>query len=204
MIYNQDREKTPKSKRGMATMQSLIDSAEKVFYSKGYVNTTIRDIVSEAGVALGTFYIYFDNKREIYDYLLSQYSHLIRYNISLEIQKQKPKNRIEEERIGLRTYLQIVKENKCIYNIIWESLFIDKEAFMNYYVKFSENYYHRLEEGKTKNTVRDYDSRVMAFFLMGVSNFIGLNWVLFNDSSSEELDRITDQVVNMLSNGLFI
>ncbi len=75
---------------------------------------------------------------------------------------------------------------------------------MNYYVKFSENYYHRLEEGKTKNTVRDYDSRVMAFFLMGVSNFIGLNWVLFNDSSSEELDRITDQVVNMLSNGLFI
>ncbi len=204
MIKSSKKAKRPKSKRGEATRQTLIDSAEKLFYENGYVNTTIRDIVAEAGLALGTFYIYFDNKKEIYDHLLIQYSHLIRSKISLKIQEERPKTRLEEERIGLRTYLQVVKENKGIYKIIWESLHIDRNAFMNYYVNFAENYVRRLDEGKTKGYVKDHDSKVMAYFLMGVANFVGLNYLLFQDSSSDELDRVTDEVVNMLSNGLFV
>lgn len=43
----------------------LVACAQKLFYTKGYESTSVRDIVDEAGVAKGTFYYYFDSKQAI-------------------------------------------------------------------------------------------------------------------------------------------
>lgn len=50
----------------------LIACARKHFYSKGYENTSVRDIVDEAGVAKGTFYYYFDSKQAILEALVTE------------------------------------------------------------------------------------------------------------------------------------
>jgi len=44
----------------------LVKAADRVLRAKGYGETTIEDIVSEAGVAKGTFYLYFNNKQELF------------------------------------------------------------------------------------------------------------------------------------------
>ncbi len=49
-----------------STKEKLINSAIKVFSEKGFFNTKVSDIVGEAGVAQGTFYIYFKSKEEIF------------------------------------------------------------------------------------------------------------------------------------------
>lgn len=43
----------------------LIDAAIKNFRTKGIDNTTVTDIVNDAGVAKGTFYLYFKDKNEL-------------------------------------------------------------------------------------------------------------------------------------------
>ncbi|HXG42850.1 MAG TPA: helix-turn-helix domain-containing protein [Dehalococcoidia bacterium] len=43
--------------------QSLLAAARRVFASKGYEAATVSEIVAEAGVAHGTFYLYFPSKR---------------------------------------------------------------------------------------------------------------------------------------------
>jgi AcrR family transcriptional regulator len=45
--------------------RELINCAQNLFYTKGYENTSVRDIVNEVGVAKGTFYYYFDSKLAI-------------------------------------------------------------------------------------------------------------------------------------------
>ena len=45
--------------------EQILSAARAVFNEKGYETTTISDIVSRAGVAQGTFYLYFPSKREI-------------------------------------------------------------------------------------------------------------------------------------------
>lgn len=45
----------------------LIEIAQKLFGGKGYNETSVSDIVREAGVAQGTFYWYFKSKEEILD-----------------------------------------------------------------------------------------------------------------------------------------
>jgi TetR/AcrR family fatty acid metabolism transcriptional regulator len=46
--------------------QAILDAARNLFAKQGYENTTIANIAKEAGVAVGTAYLYFRNKHEIY------------------------------------------------------------------------------------------------------------------------------------------
>ena len=46
--------------------EQILAAARKVFREKGYDGTTIADIVQTAGVAQGTFYLYFSSKRDAF------------------------------------------------------------------------------------------------------------------------------------------
>jgi TetR/AcrR family transcriptional regulator, fatty acid metabolism regulator protein len=46
--------------------QMILNAAGDLFAKQGYENTTISDIARVAGVAVGTVYLYFRNKHEIY------------------------------------------------------------------------------------------------------------------------------------------
>lgn len=50
---------------------SLLDSAFSLFIHNGFNKTSISDIVNEAGVAKGTFYLYFKDKYDIRNHLIS-------------------------------------------------------------------------------------------------------------------------------------
>jgi AcrR family transcriptional regulator len=46
--------------------KAIVDAAREIFSRQGYETTTIAEIASAAGIAVGTVYLYFRNKREIY------------------------------------------------------------------------------------------------------------------------------------------
>ena len=50
----------------------LIAAAGRVFDKKGVANSTVSDIVKAAGVAQGTFYLYFESKNEIINALVER------------------------------------------------------------------------------------------------------------------------------------
>ena len=50
---------------------ALLDSAYELFSTKGIAKTTIREIADNAGVAKGTFYLYYTDKSDILDALVS-------------------------------------------------------------------------------------------------------------------------------------
>lgn len=191
----------PKTQRGQVTLEKISKAAETLFYQKGYHNTTIVDIASLSNIALGTFYIYFKDKYNLYKYLLFRYSHQIRMEISSETKEAQ--GRKEKERVGLKTFLKYIRENKHAYNIIWESLYIDKTLFMNYYDTFAERYSNGMSEAQKHGEVIEGDPKVISYFLMGVSNFIGLKYVMF-DEENLNYDKVVDQVIDILENGLFI
>lgn len=56
---------SPKSKKAIETKNKLIKAAKKLFYESDINKTSVREIVEEAGVAKGTFYLYFETKEDI-------------------------------------------------------------------------------------------------------------------------------------------
>jgi AcrR family transcriptional regulator len=57
-------------RRGHETREArraqILESALTVFATKGYHETSVTDLVDAAGVARGTFYLYFDSKEAIF------------------------------------------------------------------------------------------------------------------------------------------
>jgi AcrR family transcriptional regulator len=54
-------------------MNEILDTAESLFYSKGYDETAVSDIVKEIGVAQGTFYNYFQSKEAVLEAIVNRH-----------------------------------------------------------------------------------------------------------------------------------
>ncbi|HDR7795859.1 TPA: TetR/AcrR family transcriptional regulator [Bacillus luti] len=50
--------------------KEILETAERLFLTKGYTKTTINDILKEIGIAKGTFYHYFKSKEEVMDEII--------------------------------------------------------------------------------------------------------------------------------------
>ncbi|WP_026575334.1 TetR/AcrR family transcriptional regulator [Bacillus sp. UNC438CL73TsuS30] len=55
----------PKQERAQQKRNALLESGHALFISKGYEQTTAKEIAAKAGVATGTFYRYFLDKRQL-------------------------------------------------------------------------------------------------------------------------------------------
>lgn len=55
----------------------ILDTAERLFHTKGYEKCTINDILREVGIAKGTFYYYFKSKQEVLVEIISRYTNLV-------------------------------------------------------------------------------------------------------------------------------
>ena len=52
-------------------MNTLLQTAFDLFTGKGFAKTTVSDIVNQAGLAKGTFYLYFKDKYDLRDKLIA-------------------------------------------------------------------------------------------------------------------------------------
>lgn len=193
----------PKTKRGRETLNNILSAAAQEIYEKGYHNAGINDITRRAGVASGTFYVYFDSKDDLYKFLLLQCSHIIRKHLNQVTSSCKTRREVEE--VGLREWLKFVQKNQYMYHIIWESLYVDKQLFVDYYSTFSRAYMKGIDAAKERGEIRpEINSEVLAWTLMGASNFLGLNWGLFADCPTDsDLKQVVESFMSILTGGVF-
>jgi AcrR family transcriptional regulator len=52
--------------------RELVETAKRLFLERGYTQTSVSSIVREAGVAQGTFYLYFKSKQAVLPYLRAE------------------------------------------------------------------------------------------------------------------------------------
>lgn len=52
----------------------ILNTAERLFITKGYNNTSIAELISEIKIAKGTFYYYFTSKEEVMDAVITRYT----------------------------------------------------------------------------------------------------------------------------------
>ena len=189
----------PKTKLGLAKMNKIIDAAEELFTNVGFYQTSISDICKKAETAVGTFYIYFNTKTDIYRYLMEKYKHEIRALLAKSIEGCA--TRYEKEREGIKCFIKYAVKTPNVYNIIWGSLSIDRNMFVDYYVSFSKSYTKALTS--ELDEVSTNDPTTVAYALMGISNFLGLR-AMFESMGEEEIDRmIEDTLMPALMNGMF-
>lgn len=190
----------PKTKKGQDTLNRILGETERLFSEKGYYHTSIKDITDAAEVGTGTFYIYFDSKLSLYKVVLEEYGKSIRQYIAEHVKESK--NRKEAERMGIEAFINLVRESPSMYKVIWQALYIDEQLFIDYYKNFSKRYVKQIKAAQDQGEIiEDYDPEVLSYMLIGISNFIGLRYAIFD--KEEDLDPVLDDIINVLAKGIF-
>lgn len=71
-------DRTQRAERARAARrEELLDAARRVFSERGFKGTTIADIAEEAHVALGTIYLYFTSKEDVFAALSERFGAMI-------------------------------------------------------------------------------------------------------------------------------
>ena len=84
--------------------RKILDVSFDLFKEKGFKDTTIQDIVDRAGIAKGTFYLYFKDKYDLQDYLITKKSEQL-FKEAIEYVNKKNIEDFEERFISIIDYL---------------------------------------------------------------------------------------------------
>ena len=102
--------------------QKLLDAAFSLFTEKGFKGTTIQNIVDKAGVAKGTFYLYFKDKYDIQDLLITYKSNELFLQAIKHVDELKI-NEFEDRIIAIIDYLiDYLKEHEELLVFISKNL----------------------------------------------------------------------------------
>ena len=64
-----EQQMTKRQKSAQETRRRLLVAARKILEKKNFADVTVADIAKEAGVAVGSFYVYFKRKEDIVEVL---------------------------------------------------------------------------------------------------------------------------------------
>ncbi|MGP7796693.1 TetR/AcrR family transcriptional regulator [Sphingomonas sp. CLY1604] len=190
--------KAPRTARGRKTLRALLDAAALEFGERGFHDASISAITRRAGVALGSFYTYFDSKDAVFRALVTDLSAQVRDHVAPAIQAAD--DGIAAERAGLAQFIGFVRRHKEIYRIIDEAEFVDAESFRRHYASTAERIEARLTAAAARGEVRGDVSDVHAWAIMGMNVFLGLRYGVWDEDRG--VDDVADSAASLLRDGL--
>ncbi|MBJ6760561.1 TetR/AcrR family transcriptional regulator [Myxococcaceae bacterium JPH2] len=192
------QERVPVTPRGQRTRQKLLKAAESVFGEKGYERASIADITRKGGVALGTFYVYFPDKQSIFVEVVDELGARLRRLIAESTAACA--NRMDTEREGLRAFFQFARQHPNLYRVVRQAEFVDEACYRRYYDRFAKGYVRGLTRAMDDGEVRKMDAEALAYCLMGIGDFLGMRWVMWEEDPG--LERVLDTAMSLIRHGL--
>lgn len=193
--------KAPRTARGERTLRKILDAAAEEFGERGFSESSIVAITQRAGVALGTFYTYFDSKEAVFQALVRDMSTQVRDHVAPAFRDAT--DAIDGERRALESFLRFAKLHRDVYRIIDEAEFVEPKAYREHYETTATRIAARLigarQSGDIRSDYSDGELEVLAWAIMGANVFLGLRFAVW---SSTDPKRVAEAMSKLLRTGL--
>jgi AcrR family transcriptional regulator len=196
-------------RRGQETREArrsqIKEDALRVFSEKGYHATSVTDLVDAAGVARGTFYLYFDGKDAIFLELLDDLTAHLRANI-VGIDPSRGAASMEDQlHATIVRILRTVESNQPLTRIIFrEAVGLDAVVDARL-AAFDDELYgyvaRSIQVGVASGTIRATDVATAAASVVGSVREIVYRWVV-RSGLPLDVDRVARGVIDHHLRGL--
>ncbi|HEX9712021.1 MAG TPA: TetR/AcrR family transcriptional regulator [Actinomycetota bacterium] len=184
--------------RGERTRAKLLESAEAVFAERSFDEASIVQITQRAGVAMGTFYLYFPSKQAVFSELVRDLGHRLRVEIAQAIEGLERRTHIERE--GFRAFFEFTRRHPGLYRIIRSAESVDRDVFEEHYERLAEGYVEGLSTAMDTGEFRQQDPMVLAYLLMGIAEMVGMRWILWRPEGQVS-DELLEQLIAFIRHG---
>jgi AcrR family transcriptional regulator len=111
-------------------------------------------------------------------------------------------DRLEIERTGFEAFLEFVQAHRNLYRIVRQAEFVDEELYRDYYRRIAAGYREGLARSMRSGRIRKLDPEAVAYALMGIFDFCGMRWVLWEGRLPPK--KVIDDVFALIRDGLGI
>jgi len=185
----------------------LVDSAKLAFAQKGYHETSISEIVRQAGIARSTFYQYFDSKLDLFESILDSFLQDLEESIqpiSLAPGAQASMAQLED---NLNRVLKLMLGERDLTQILLHhTRALDPTVLgrvEEFYEGAAEMIQRSLNQGISMNLVRPCDTRLTSFCIIGA-----VKEVVFQLSSSQaqqpSVEELTRNMLDFAMGGILV
>lgn len=170
------------------TRQVLLDAARAVFARHGYVAATVDHIVSEAGVARGSFYTYFESKTQIFGQLSALIDKQIERNV-VSFDRGPSGDPIANLETSNRNYLAVVSELADVYRLV-DQVAVHDETVRSARLRSRQQHVARVEKAIRRWQARGWadpeiDARITAAALVAMQSGFA-QWLYLGGASYGE------------------
>ena len=151
--------------------QQILSVARDVFAQRGYHAAKIDDIVAAAGIARGTFYLYFEDKRAIFEEIVDRTIARLGMSIVRVDVHDAAHSVADQVRDNIRRIVRILLEDRATTKILLSDALGVDPAFdrklLSFYDEMSKLLELSLLDGQDLGVVRSGDVRLMSWLAMG-------------------------------------
>ncbi len=190
----------PKAER----RQLILHAAREVFGRRGFHQATVEDIVSAAGVARGTFYLYYADKRTVFSELIDRFSARIAMSI-VRIVTSDPARSVESQvRENIRGVIGTALAERTMTKILFtDAMGVDPSfdrRIQSFYDEVVQLLTESLREGQRLGIVGEGEPRVFAYLSLGALKELLYQAVTLG-LAEESAEALSEQMLQFLSGG---
>lgn len=176
MVYRKTEKVRLKQK---SKEKAIIQAAKEVFAQKGFQDASIKDIVRKAGVATGTFYLYFRNKERFFEALVEEmYQELLQ---AISEERKKVTGAIAKLRVSMEVCIKLFNQERNLAKIVIIQAPAASPAVGRHVSHVLEALVELtredLEEAMADGLIPPGDSRVLALAFVGSFNQVIRDWL---------------------------
>ena len=182
----------------MSTEEKLINAAIELMSKNGYHRTTVADIVKAAGVAQGTFYLYYDSKKNLFLSLMERFYSLLQdalLGVGWDIESITSEEEIAQKiRLAIQNILLVYQDNAILARIflreamglepdfaeLWDSI-IERLAAFAVLI---------MDQSIERGLLPPQNSQIVAHCVVGMIERVAYYW-LFQENEFE-LEEVVD------------
>lgn len=199
-----DRPLNRSERKRIQTRENIMRAGRVVFQQKGYHATSVTDIMSYADLGYGTFYQYFQNKKDLFLNMLQDIETLIESKLRLKIPMEE-RNIEQRIYIGVKSVLQIYFEYRDLLLIIRESMSLDED-----FRKVGDRIQQIISEKAARDyqwcnkhgLCRDIDVEVATMCIVNMLQGAG-DKIIYQSLSERDVDWMARNISKLIYYGLF-
>lgn len=181
----------------------LFDAAAKIVGKRGYSEANVALITTEANVAQGTFYNYFDSQQHLFDQLLPA-----RGEQMLEYIRQKQTGAtddLDREERAFRGFFDFLEEYPEFYRILYEAELFAPKAYQKHLQRVAKAYVRVLERSRAAGEISKLDAKDLepvAFMLMGARHYLAKNYARIEGRTVALPEQVVKSYMKIYRNAL--
>jgi AcrR family transcriptional regulator len=189
--------------------EQIMEVAARIFACKGYHRATISDIIHEADIARGTFYLYFSSKQQVFELLSNRFLESLKGGIE-GIDLESDVSPLDQLQGNLARSIETVQRFRDVAAIMLGSHDapdpVIRDKVDGFFAEVKELVATSIQTGQAMGLVRKVSPDLAARFTFGAAREVMRDMVALRPDSGEdagEMVSLSTSLVDLVARGLF-